>query len=617
MANASNFTNKQKQEQLAELHKHIDHELDKQKDQWSMLLKANDTETYMQLFSQCVEDATALYANLSAKQYKQLMGRSTINIKSQKDQPPATYNHDTQQMEAPVSHEAARLMRQCRRLQLIKGSADKLHNPTKHTNLEEAKKRALITAIRESTDAFLRNCKDWDNTQELVDYLSQRREEANYSLFFLERYARNSINASWICTNKATKQLPKTSNTGTMGRKPHRHISNILKANTPAPMACLKRDLDGGINKPRGSFTTDPKEMHKILRRAWEKITHGSTGDLKQIANKFINKYSSYYHRATQWELDDLSIDDFKEICKAGTDSAAGLDGWAARDMALLSEHSLQLVADLLNAIERGAPWPTHMLQARAAFLSKDPNDTSNPLAYRIPKITSGWYRKWASCRNKNLEQWITTWGHPALNSGVPGKGAQDAWHKIAMEHELKLLKGEQIAGGSVDIFKRFDQLNRELIYQLALNAGMPRRILDPYMRYISHLQVRYQVGKTIGEANIDRASIPQGCPFSMTMVALIMLPWIKLMEELEVTPRVLADDLLFTASGPGHRAKVIRAMEMSRTYFQDIGAKVADNKCFTFATDSRTRNKLKHHTWNNTSCPIPTFNNFRDLGTY
>ena len=36
-------------------------------------------------------------------------------------------------------------------------------------------------------------------------------------------------------------------------------------------------------------------------------------------------------------------------------------------------------------------------------------------------------------------------------------------------------------------------------MYDLALAAGMPSRILDPYMRYIDNLKVRYQIGKAIG----------------------------------------------------------------------------------------------------------------------
>ena len=51
-----------------------------------------------------------------------------------------------------------------------------------------------------------------------------------------------------------------------------------------------------------------------------------------------------------------------------------------------------QLVV-LFNMIEAGAPWPKSILKTRAAFLSKDPVDERNPLAYRVLLMLSGAYR--------------------------------------------------------------------------------------------------------------------------------------------------------------------------------------------------------------------------------
>ena len=83
----------------------------------------------------------------------------------------------------------------------------------------------------------------------------------------------------------------------------------------------------------------------------------------------------------------------------------------------------------------------------------------------------------------------------------------------------------------------------------------MPARILEPYFSFIDSLQSAYQLGDNLGTPRGDKCSIPQGCPFSMTMVAIIMRPWIMLMIEDEVAPRVLADDLLISTEGVGHRS--------------------------------------------------------------
>ncbi len=60
---------------------------------------------------------------------------------------------------------------------------------------------------------------------------------------------------------------------------------------------------------------------------------------------------------------------------------------------------------------------------------------------------------------------------------------------KTALELELAKALGLKIAGGSVDIYKCFDQLNRSLIYALAKEAGMPMRVLNPdkYAVHRSH----------------------------------------------------------------------------------------------------------------------------------
>ena len=83
------------------------------------------------------------------------------------------------------------------------------------------------------------------------------------------------------------------------------------------------------------------------------------------------------------------------------------------------------------------------------------------------------------------------------------------------------------------------------------------------------------------------------------------------------VTPRCLADDLLFTAEGSAHRARAINAMLLSRQFFHDLGARVATNKCFMFATNSKVRAFLAKFEWNDEGMKTPVCNNFRDLGTH
>ncbi len=147
----------------------------------------------------------------------------------------------------------------------------------------------------------------------------------------------------------------------------------------------------------------------------------------------------------------------------------------------------------------------------------------------------------------------------------------------------------------------------------------MPERILKPYMAYLDNLKIHYQICKAIGPPHQDRCSLPQGCPFSMSMVGLLMVPWIRRIREVGpgVEPRCLVDDLMITSQGPDHLANYIKAMKLSRTFFKDFSDKVADRKCFSFAGDQNSRAILSKYIWDDDGLKIPVVNKFRELGSH
>ena len=194
----------------------------------------------------------------------------------------------------------------------------------------------------------------------------------------------------------------------------------------------------------------------------------------------------------------------------------------------------------------------------------------------------------------KNLQAWTEKWATTNMFAGVPGVGAEEGWYLTQLTFEAFRLQGKHITAGSIDVYKCFDQINRTLVYELAQSAGMPKTVLDTYYNYIDNLDVRYQIGKTLGKQHRDKSSIPQGCPFSMNMVALLMRPWIMKMKDNGIEPRTLADDLFFFTKGENNEQEAIKGMEMSLQFFEDIGAKVAPKKCFMTSSSKETRKNLR-----------------------
>ena len=90
---------------------------------------------------------------------------------------------------------------------------------------------------------------------------------------------------------------------------------------------------------------------------------------------------------------------------------------------------------------------------------------------------------------------------------------------------------GVDLTGGPADIHKCLDQFCRPLVYKIPEEAGMPKQALDKYKQTVEGLTVYNTVAGGLGEDYTKPASIPQGDPFSMLVVAVFLRPWIEQMK--------------------------------------------------------------------------------------
>ena len=121
------------------------------------------------------------------------------------------------------------------------------------------------------------------------------------------------------------------------------------------------------------------------------------------------------------------------------------------------------------------------------------------------------------------MRHWIDEWAMEEMFAGIPGQGAVDAWYQALMDVEQMLLEGTPFCGGAADIHKFFDQIQRDLVYQLLQTSGMPEPIITAYKNFLENLKVYNSIGGCVGHKYTRQCGIPQGCPLSMTVVALLM----------------------------------------------------------------------------------------------
>ena len=143
----------------------------------------------------------------------------------------------------------------------------------------------------------------------------------------------------------------------------------------------------------------------------------------------------------------------------------------------------------------------------------------------------------------------------PEMYASVPGGGAELAWWHLSAINEDTYHSGADFAGAAVDIYKCFDQIIPLLGQALMLIAGIPEKNLKAYRSMMDTVKVVNVLPQGAGTPYTRRCSIPQGCPLSMMILALITRPWILLMKHMQVIPRTLADDLMLCLTSDSHPA--------------------------------------------------------------
>ena len=117
--------------------------------------------------------------------------------------------------------------------------------------------------------------------------------------------------------------------------------------------------------------------------------------------------------------------------------------------------------------------------------------------------------------------------------------------------------------------------------------------------------------------------SIPQGCPWSMTVLALMTYPWISIVRKRDLAiPRVLADDLSLWASSlmaqstedpAAWKDRWRQAINLTLQYLEDMGGNLAHNKCLLLASGPGTRRCVRKAEWGPAQDRTPVTGGTRD----
>ena len=92
--------------------------------------------------------------------------------------------------------------------------------------------------------------------------------------------------------------------------------------------------------------------------------------------------------------------------------------------------------------------------------------------------------------RLKDCEGWVSKWQVIESFSGAPGLSAEDAAYSTAVLQEYLEVTEQEYCGGIADILKCFDQIQRPLLEVLLRLAGLPEKLVKPYIDCFNKLTV-------------------------------------------------------------------------------------------------------------------------------
>lgn len=225
--------------------------------------------------------------------------------------------------------------------------------------------------------------------------------------------------------------------------------------------------------------------------------------------------------------------------------TATGPDGVSRVDLLSMPRTLCQRLVNLLNAIEQGQPWPSSLLVGTIAALEKVEN-AQDASQFRPICVFSLVYRTWASCRARQILDWLSAWAPEEILGSRPGCEAGSIWWRLACIIEEGFYTDSQnISGLSCDLSKCFNTLPRVPVFWLARKLGLPSSFVRTWHQAVAKMTRRFQVlGKT-GPAMGACCGFPEGDPLSVVAMYLVNISMTVFLQEQapRVTPWSFVDD--------------------------------------------------------------------------
>lgn len=260
------FANKVLEEHEARMHQSMHKRLDWRADDMDVALARGDKQGCMRIFAKAIEEGVSEFLGNEGNS-KEYSGRSGDTVS--RSQLVAGKGHkkiDDVDL-GRLDRETNKILLQYRRAATIKGLRKALERlPTQDDSAGTRRREQIVNTVA----AFEREAQghEWQDgmvdklkwgTSEDVDGVRKHLDDILQAIVAGEKKThRERVRKTFQCTGHQTA------------------VARKLRVDYTPPLSALHRDGGSDLAGPRGTITSDPKEMDLILQRVWKPIMQGN-----------------------------------------------------------------------------------------------------------------------------------------------------------------------------------------------------------------------------------------------------------------------------------------------------------------------------------------------------
>ena len=266
-------------------------------------------------------------------------------------------------------------------------------------------------------------------------------------------------------------------------------------------------------------FLATVDEVHHELvmhwTQKWNAINPPTSEEWTRITGFFAAFIPSLH-----FDIEDITIPTWRKALKRYSSRAArGVDGISPRDLLKLPDELTQALLNLLMDIELGnAVWPVQLLHGIVICLAKV-TGAHEAGQFRPVVIFGVVYRTWASIRSRQLLMRLHAHVPGSCYGFLPNSECSQVWLQLQASIEIAMMENSPWCGVNTDLRKAFNTIPRDHSQQLALQLGVPSRILAPWRSFMDGCKRVFQVGQYLSEELTSTVGVPEGCAMSVYMM--------------------------------------------------------------------------------------------------